>query len=89
MDFSCATDGADGEFSPDGTVFTCHSPGWTALVADVLGGWHQPSPQRTLIALRDPSEPAHLGPFALAFLETLIRCADGQASRSPTHHSDV
>jgi len=89
MDFSCASDGAAGEFSADGTKFTCYSPGWTALVADVLGGWQQRPPQPSLIALRDPSEPKHLGPFALAFLETLIRCADGQASGNPSRHLDV
>jgi CRISPR-associated endonuclease/helicase Cas3 len=89
MDFSCAADGADGEFSDDGTVFTCSSPGWTALVVDLLGGWSQRPAVPTLFAVRDASEPVHLGPFNLALLETLIRCADIQASRNPSHYLDV
>jgi CRISPR-associated endonuclease/helicase Cas3 len=89
MDFSCAADGADGEFSDDGTVFTCSSPGWTALVVDLLGDWSQRPAVPTLFAVRDASEPVHLGPFNLALLETLIRCADIQASRNPSHYLDV
>lgn len=89
LDFSCVTDGADGEFSPDGTAFVCTSPGWTALVADLLGGWTQRTEQPVLLALRNTSEPTHLGPFALAYLETLIRCADGQASQNPSRSCHV
>ena len=91
LDFSCVNDGADGEFSPDGTAFVCTSPGWTALVADLLGGWTQRPEQLALalLALRNTHEAAHLGPFALAYLETLIRCADGQASQNPSHACHV
>jgi len=89
LDFSCVNDGADGEFSPDGTTFVCRSPGWTALVADLLGGWTQRLEQPALLALRNTYEAAHLGPFALAYLETLIRCADGQASQNPSHACHV
>lgn len=80
LDFACAADGAAGEFSADGTSFVCESPGWTALVADLLGGWEQRPEQPMLLAVRNASEPVHLGPFALAYIETLLRCADGRAS---------
>lgn len=89
LDFSCATDGANGEFVDEGTTFACKSPGWTALVADLLGGWQQRPAQPALLALRNVSEPAHLGPFALAYLETLIRCADVQASQNPSRFYNV
>ena len=34
-------------------------------------------------------EPAHLGPFALAYLETLLRCADGRGSENPSRSCHV
>jgi CRISPR-associated endonuclease/helicase Cas3 len=89
LDFSCAADGADGEFSADGTAFLYASPGWTGLVADLLGGWQQRPEQPTLLAIRGASEPAHLGPFALAYLEALIRCVDMRASQNPSCIRDV
>jgi CRISPR-associated endonuclease/helicase Cas3 len=80
LDFSCAADGAEGEFSADGTAFLRASPGWTGLVADLLGDWQQRPEHPTLLAIRGGAEPAHLGPFALAYLETVVRCADMRAS---------
>ncbi len=85
MDFSCAAVGAGGEFSGDGLTFTPSSPGWTALVADLLGGWEQraeeaPSP----LALQESSEPRLLGPFSLAYLESFICAADVRASKNPS-----
>jgi hypothetical protein len=85
MDFSCASVGTGGEFSEGGLTFTPASPGWTALVADLLGGWEQraeeaPPPH----ALRDAKEPRFLGPFSLAYLESLICVADIQASKNPS-----
>ena len=89
LDFSCAADGADGEFSADGATFVYSSPGWTGLVADLLGGWQQRPEQPTLLAIRGASEPAYLGPFTLAYLEALIRCADMRASQKPSRCRDV
>jgi CRISPR-associated endonuclease/helicase Cas3 len=89
MDFSCASDGADGEFSPDGDFFLYRSPGWTALIADLLGGWEKRPEDPIPLALRDASEPEHLGPFMLAFFETLVRCADVRASQNPSQARDV
>lgn len=80
MDFSAAKDGACGEFTEDGTEFLFEFPGWTGLVADLLGGWEKDAPTRTCGAVPE-NEPAALGPFALAYLETLLRAADGRASR--------
>jgi CRISPR-associated endonuclease/helicase Cas3 len=85
MDFSCAAVGTNGEFSDDGLTFTPGSPGWTALVADLLGSWEQraaelPPP----LALRNASEPRLLGPFSLAYLESLICAADVNASKNPS-----
>ncbi len=85
MDFSCAAVGTGGEFSEDGLTFTPISPGWTALVADLFGSWEQraaaaPPP----LALRNATEPRLLGPFSLAYLESLICAADIHASKNPT-----
>lgn len=76
-------------FASDGTTFVYESPGWTALVADLLGGWRQRPEQPVALAVRNISEPRYLGPFALAYLETLVRCADIQASRNPSRSYDV
>ena len=81
MDFSCASDGAAGEFSQDGSSFVSSSPGWTALMADLLGGWERRPEKPELLAIPDLEEPSYLGPFALSFLETLLRCADMRASQ--------
>ena len=89
MDFSCAADGAAGEFTSDGSTFIYESPGWTALIADLLGGWQKRPETLDLLAIPNSSEPAYLGPFALSFLETLLRCADMRASQSPSEHIDV
>jgi len=89
LDFSCAADGAHGKFCEDGSAFEYESPGWTALIADVLGGWEGRPEKPTLLALRDASEPSYLGPFTLAYLETLVRCADMRASQHPSRHYDV
>ena len=84
MDFSCAAVGTGGEFSEDGLAFTPALPGWTALVADLLGNW-EPRPKGALppLALRGASEPRLLGPFSLAYLESLICAADIHASKNP------
>jgi CRISPR-associated endonuclease/helicase Cas3 len=85
MDFSCATVGTGGEFSEDGLTFTPASPGWTALVADLLGGWeHRSEETPPPLSLRNSSEPRLLGPFSLAYLESLICAADIQASKTPS-----
>lgn len=83
MDFSCAAVGMGGEFSDDGLTFTPALPSWTALVADLLGSWElrqiiAPPP----LALRVDSEPRLLGPFCLAYLESLICVTDIRASKN-------
>jgi CRISPR-associated endonuclease/helicase Cas3 len=90
MDFTCAAIGTGGEFSEDGLTFTPATPGWTALVTDLLGGW-EPRPQEPPPpnALRTTTEPRLLGPFALAYLESLICAADIQASKNPSQTSHV
>lgn len=89
MDFSCAAVGTSGEFSDDCLTFTPSSPSWTGLVVDLLGGWEKrPSEASPPLTLRDASEPRLLGPFKLAYLESLICAADIQASKKPSdlHH---
>lgn len=78
MDFEAAKDGAYGEFKADG-AFIFKAPGWSGLVADLLGGWEKNAPKRTCGAVAE-NEPHSLGPFALAYFETLLRAADGRAS---------
>ncbi len=80
LDFSIAKDGAEGRWEGDEFVLTGH--GWTGLVADLLGPWR---PDETSYAGAVPvSEPRQLGPFALAYLEALVRIADWRASERPS-----
>jgi len=79
LDFTPATDGGSGTFSADGSTFTPGTPGWTALVADLLGGWEADSRHPTSGAVA-ANEPHSLNPFVLAYLETLLRAADARAS---------
>jgi CRISPR-associated endonuclease/helicase Cas3 len=79
LDFSIAKDGAEGRWEGDEFVLT--GTGWTGLVADLLGPWR---PQEKSDAGAVPEgEPRHLGPFALAYLEALVRVVDWRASGRP------
>lgn len=80
LDFSVARDGAEGEWHDGGFVLTGH--GWTGLVADLLGPWR--ADDRTEVAVVPQGEPRRLGPFALAYLEALVRVADWSASENPS-----
>ena len=88
LDFGCAVDGACGRFSDDGTAFIFETPGWTGLVADLLGEWQAKAVPGVNSAVPD-GEPRNLGPFALAYLETLVRCADERASKEPSTKLEV
>lgn len=80
LDFSVAKDGAEGRW--EGSEFVLTGYGWTGLVADLLGAWR---PEEMSDAGVVPeSEPRQLGPFALAYLEALVRVADWRASESPS-----
>lgn len=80
LDFSIAKDGAEGRWEGDEFVLTGH--GWTGLVADLLGPW-RPEEKSDAGAVPE-GEPRHLGPFALAYLEALVRIADWRASAQPS-----
>jgi CRISPR-associated endonuclease/helicase Cas3 len=80
LDFSIAKDGAEGRWEGDEFVLT--GPGWTGLVADLLGPW-RPEEKSDAGAVPE-GEPRHLGPFALAYLEALVRVADWRASAQPS-----
>ena len=82
LDFEAAVDGASGQFNDDGT-FSFSAPGWTGLVADLLGGWEKEAPKRTCGAVPE-HEPHSLGPFGLAYFEMLLRAADGRSSAAPS-----
>jgi len=80
LDFRCAADGADGAFTSDG--FVLESPGWTAIVSDLLGPSRPARPWDTgTVPL---NEPRNQGPFRLAYLEALVRIADWRASSTPS-----
>ena len=80
LDFSIAKDGAEGRWEGDEFVMT--GPGWTGLVADLLGPWRPEEKSESGAVPED--EPRHLGPFALAYLEALVRIADWRASERPS-----
>lgn len=89
LDFAPGSDGTDGTFSenPNGEItFTPAAPGWSALVADLLGGWEADAPHASAGAVpaNDNNEPHSLNPFHLAFLEALLRAADCRVSASET-----
>jgi CRISPR-associated endonuclease/helicase Cas3 len=89
LDFTCAQDGTDGEFITDtngNSVFQPAAPSWTALVADLLGGWESSTSQVPVAGAvpANADEPHSLNPFNLAFLETLLRAADCRVSASET-----
>lgn len=80
LDFSIAKDGAEGRW--EGSEFVLTGCGWTGLVADLLGPWG-PGDKGDAGVVPE-MEPRHLGPFALAYLEALVRVADWRASESPS-----
>ena len=80
LDFSIAKDGAEGRW--EGNEFVLTGPGWTGLVADLLGPWRPE--ERSEAGAVPEGEPRHLGPFALAYLEALVRIADWRASAQPS-----
>ena len=88
LDFACAVDGAAGRFSEDGLEFIFEAPGWTGLVADLLGAWESDAEPGVSGAVPD-GEPRNLGPFVLAYLETLVRCADERSSRAPSARTEM
>ena len=88
LDFACAVDGASGRFSEDGSAFIFEAPGWTGLVADLLGAWESEAVPGVSGAVPD-GEPRNLGPFALAYLETLVRCADERSSKMPSARTEI
>ncbi len=78
--FEIAADGAAGEWTEAG--FRMTAPGWTGLVSELLGPSY-PGAVEHAGALGE-AEPRRLGPFALAYLEALVRVADWRASEKPT-----
>ncbi|MBX3300715.1 MAG: DEAD/DEAH box helicase [Nitrospira sp.] len=84
LDFSIAKDGAQGRW--EGNEFVLTGYGWTGLVADLLGPW-QPE-EKSDAGVVPETEPRNLGPFALAYLEALVRVADWWAS-DPKHATNI
>jgi len=80
LDFSIAKDGAEGRW--EGNEFVLTGYGWTGLVADLLGPWRPE--HKSDVGVVPETEPRHLGPFALAYLEALVRIADWRASENPS-----
>lgn len=82
LDFSVVKDGAEGTWKNGGFIFV--GPGWTGLVADLLGPWRDKNEDPSEAEAVPKTEPRHLGPFVLAYLEALVRIADWRASARPS-----
>jgi CRISPR-associated endonuclease/helicase Cas3 len=80
LEFSMTKDGAEGRWEANEFVLT--GSGWTGLVADLLGPWRPE--EKGDAGVVPETEPRHLGPFALAYLEALVRVADWRASETPS-----
>jgi len=80
LDFSVTKDGAEGRWEGEEgkEEFVMTGPGWTGLVTDLLGPWRPEEKSDAGAVPQD--EPRNLGPFALAYLEALVRIADWRAS---------
>ncbi len=71
-----------GELDWENRTFTPTRPSWTSIIQELLGpAW--PGDQVTEIAV-PPDQPRLLGPFKLAFLESVFRAADARASMNST-----
>lgn len=81
MDFDVDADGMCGAWTDAG--FEAEGRGWTGLVADLLGSW-SPQGEPWDTGTVPEHEPRGLGPFALAYLEALVRVADWRASARPS-----
>ncbi len=81
LSLACRVFGAPGEWSDGEDAFLVASPTWVGMVAELLGpeALGDPSPCDAV----PTSEPRHLGPFRLAYLEALALAADVRASRKP------
>jgi CRISPR-associated protein Csx17 len=93
MDFSIAADGAAGNW--DGDTFIMNGPGWTEIVADLLGSHDgreeagnesQPTNHHGVVPFDEPRE---LGPFALAYLEALGADRRLASKRTPEPSREV
>jgi CRISPR-associated endonuclease/helicase Cas3 len=81
LNAACRIFGASGDWTGDEEAFEMVSPSWVGMVAELLG-----QEANDDVAPDDAvteSEPRHLGPFRLAYLEALIVAADVRASRMP------
>lgn len=81
LSLDCRVFGASGEWTEDEGAFRLVSPSWVGMVAELLGpeAKDDAAPNDAVAE----SEPRHLGPFRLAYLEALIVAADVRASRRP------
>ena len=80
LDLSPKLFGLPGRWLDDGNYESC-MPSWVGVVSELLG---KSLPDDTDIRGCIPdSEPKDIGPFALAFLESLVIAADRRASKKP------
>lgn len=86
LQFAAKRLGANGDWSDDGTRFLFSAPSWVQMVAELLGSF-EPSESIPIEAV-PTDEPRNLGPFVLAYLESLLCTADVRASQMPGKRSN-
>ena len=79
IDTSRKSFAGDGRFDWEGMAYIPEKPSWASIIDELLGpAWRDDSTTTNSVPV---NEPRKLGPFCLAYIETLFRAADARASR--------
>lgn len=80
LTFAAKVVGLQGTWDDSACTFAPSDPSWTSVVTELVG---PPPDGLTVRVAISADEPASLGPIAIAYLEAILRAADGRASDNP------